>query len=59
MSTCFDFSGMRACSVAGYQPNTSHGMGVYGIIAAATNNADDIAGIASNTHHIGLGSVRD
>ena len=54
MSTCFDFSGMRACSVAGYQPNTSHGMGVYGIIAAATNNADDIAGIASNTHHIGL-----
>lgn len=54
MSRCFDFSGMRECTVAGYAPDTSHGMGVYGIIGAAANNNEDIAGITPNAHHIGL-----
>lgn len=54
LSRCFDFSGMRECSVAGYTPDTSHGMGVYGIIGASVDNNEDIAGIAANTHHIGL-----
>lgn len=54
MSRCFDFSDMRECTVPGYTPDTDHGMGVYGIIAAATDNGEDIAGIAANTHHIGL-----
>jgi hypothetical protein len=54
ISRCFDFSGMRECTVAGYAPDTAHGMGVYGIIAARTDNGDDIAGIASNTHQIAL-----
>ncbi|MHA2101042.1 MAG: hypothetical protein ACW99A_20395, partial [Candidatus Kariarchaeaceae archaeon] len=34
LAQCFDFSGMRQCTVPGYAPDTSHGMGVYGIIAA-------------------------
>jgi hypothetical protein len=54
LSRGFDFSGMREFTAAGYAADTSHGMGVYGIIAAATDNAEDIAGIAPNTHHIGL-----
>ncbi|NLG51553.1 MAG: S8 family serine peptidase, partial [Chloroflexi bacterium] len=54
LARCYDFSGLRACTVAGYEPDTSHGMGVYGIIAARTNNNEDIAGIAPNTHQIGL-----
>jgi subtilisin family serine protease len=54
LSRTFDFSGMRECTVAGYAPDTDHGMGVYGIIAASADNAEDIAGIAPNTHHIGL-----
>ncbi len=54
LSRCFDFSGMRECSVAGYTPDTSHGMGVYGIIGSSVDNNEDIAGIAANTHHIGL-----
>lgn len=54
LARSFDFDGMRECTVAGYAPDTSHGMGVYGIIAAAVDNAEDIAGIASNTHHIGI-----
>lgn len=54
MSRCFDFSGMRECAVPGYTPDSDHGMGVYGVIAAATDNSEDIAGIAPNTHHIGL-----
>jgi len=29
-------------------------MGVYGIISASTDNTDDMAGIASNVHHIGM-----
>lgn len=49
---CFDFSGLRECTVPGYQPDTSHGMGVYGIIAALTNNGDDVSGIAPNTRQI-------
>ena len=54
MAQCYDFSGMRTCSVADYQPNGSHGMGVYGIISARTNNALNIAGIAPNVHHIAM-----
>jgi hypothetical protein len=54
LAQCYDFSGLRACTVPGYAPDTSHGMGVYGIIAALTNNATAIAGIAPNTHQIGL-----
>ena len=49
---CYDFSGLRECTVPGYQPDTSHGMGVYGIIAALTNNGDDVSGIAPNTRQI-------
>jgi len=54
LSRTFDFSDMRECTVDGYAPDTDHGMGVYGIIAASTDNAEDIAGIAPNAHHIGL-----
>ena len=54
LARCFDFSGMRECTVAGYTPDTDHGMGVYGIVAAASDNAENIAGIAPNTRHIGL-----
>lgn len=49
---CYDFSGLRECTVPGYQPDNSHGMGVYGIIAALTNNNDDMSGIAPNTRQI-------
>lgn len=54
LATCYDMDGLRACTVPGYAPDTSHGMGVFGIISAVTNNASAIAGIASNVHHIGL-----
>lgn len=54
LAQCYDFDGLRACTVAGYAPDTSHGMGVYGIIAALANNATAVAGIAPNTHQIGL-----
>lgn len=54
LAQCYDFSGLRPCTALGYAPDTSHGMGVYGIISALTNNANDIAGIASNVHHIGM-----
>lgn len=49
---CYDFSGLRECTVPGYTPDTDHGMGVYGIIAALTNNGDAISGIAPNTRQI-------
>ena len=49
---CYDFSGLRECTVPGYTPDTDHGMGVYGIIAALTNNGEDVSGIASNTRQI-------
>lgn len=54
IARCFDFSGMRECTVAGYTPDTDHGMGVYGIIAAHTDNGEAVAGIAPNTHQIAL-----
>lgn len=54
LAQCYDFSDLRACTVPGYTPDTSHGMGVYGIIAAITNNDTAIAGIAPNTHQIGI-----
>lgn len=54
LAQCFDFNAMVACTAAGYAPDTSHGMGVYGIIAARTNNGTAIAGMAPNTHQIGL-----
>ncbi|RPJ02038.1 MAG: hypothetical protein EHM39_02435, partial [Chloroflexi bacterium] len=54
LAQCYDFSGLRACTAPGYAPDTSHGMGVYGIISAITNNTDDISGISSNVHHIGM-----
>ncbi len=54
ISRCYDFSGLRECTVAGYTPDTDHGMGVYGIIAARTDNNEDIAGIAPNTHQIAM-----
>jgi Subtilase family len=34
--------------------DSDHGMGVYGIIAASTNNGEDNAGIAPNSRHIAL-----
>ena len=54
LAQCYDFSGLQACTVPGYLPDTSHGMGVYGIIAGLSNNATAIAGIAPNTHQIGI-----
>lgn len=54
IANCFDFRNMRSCSDPDYAPSTNHGMGVYGIIAAHTNNGEAIAGIAPNTHQIGL-----
>ncbi|WP_305068974.1 S8 family serine peptidase [Marilutibacter chinensis] len=54
LAQCYDFEGLRPCTTPGYAPDTSHGMGVYGIVAARTDNANDIAGIAPNTHQIGL-----
>lgn len=54
LAQCYDFSGLRACTAPGYAPDTSHGMGVYGIISALTDNANDMAGISSNVHHIGM-----
>jgi hypothetical protein len=54
ISRCYDFSGLRECTVSGYAPDTDHGMGVYGIVAARTDNNEDIAGIAPNTHQIAI-----
>lgn len=54
LAQCYDFSGMQPCTTPGYTPDTSHGMGVYGIISARTNNGTAIAGIAPNVHHIGM-----
>lgn len=54
IARCFDFSDMRECTVPGYSPDTDHGMGVYGIIAAHTDNGEAIAGIAPNTHQIAI-----
>ena len=53
LAQCYDFRGFGPCT-SPYAPFSSHGMGVYGIISALTNNTIDIAGIAPNTHHIGL-----
>ncbi|MGH8488987.1 MAG: S8 family peptidase [Gammaproteobacteria bacterium] len=54
LAQCYDFDGLQPCTVPGYTPDSSHGMGVFGIIAANTNNNNDIAGIASNVHQLGL-----
>lgn len=54
ISRCYDFSGLRECTVPGYTPDTDHGMGVYGIIAALTDNSEAISGIAPNTHQIAI-----
>ena len=54
ISRCYDFSGLRECTVPGYTPDTDHGMGVYGIIAAHTDNSEDISGIVPNTHQIAM-----
>ncbi|HWM25470.1 MAG TPA: S8 family serine peptidase [Chthoniobacterales bacterium] len=54
LAQCYDFDGLQPCTVPGYTPDTSHGMGVFGIIAAVTNNNNDMAGIASNVHQLGL-----
>jgi hypothetical protein len=54
LATCFDFKYMIPCSDAGYIVYDGHGMGVYGIISARTDNENDIAGIAPNCHHIGI-----
>lgn len=54
LERAFDFDGMRQMTAAGYAPDSSHGMGVYGIIAALTDNGVDMSGIAPNTHQIGM-----
>lgn len=54
LAQCFDFNNIRACTDPAYAPETPHGMGVYGIIAARTDNGTAIAGIAPNTHQLGL-----
>ncbi len=54
LAVYFDFVGMQDCLPGGCTPDTSHGMGVYGIVAARTNNHTAIAGIAPNTHQIAI-----
>lgn len=54
ISTCYDLAGRRPCNHPSYNLVDSHGTKVYSIIAAATNNAAGISGIASNTHQIAV-----
>ena len=59
LAQCYDFSNLISCTDRYYEPSidkhgNSHGMGVYGIIAALTDNRTAIAGIAPNTHQIAL-----
>lgn len=54
LAQCYDFRGLQACTAAGYTTDSSHGMGVFGIVAARTNNGTAVAGIAPNTHQLGL-----
>ncbi|MDF2760349.1 MAG: hypothetical protein K0S99_2983 [Thermomicrobiales bacterium] len=55
IAACFDFSRMQPCSAPGYRPASNHGIGVYGIIAARTDNEETlIAGIAPNTRQLAL-----
>lgn len=53
LAVCYDFDGRRSCSASGYTANY-HGMSVYGIIAARTNNKKGIAGIAPNTRQLAV-----
>ena len=50
----YDFSDLRSMWAPGYAPDTSHGMGVYGIISALTDNNTAISGISPNVHHIAM-----
>jgi hypothetical protein len=54
LAQCHDFSSMQTCTAPGYDTESNHGMGVYGIVAARTDNGTDIAGIAPNTHQLGI-----
>ena len=49
----YDFKDRVSFFDPGYKPIRDHGMGAYGIIAAATDNGCGIAGIAPNTRHLG------
>ena len=59
ISECFDFRDFQQCTDPSYAPDSTHGMGVYGIVAALTDNTTDIAGIAPNTHQIGIKRLTD
>ena len=50
---CYDFADLRACT-GSYSPDDDHGMRVYGVIAALTNNTTNVAGISPNTQQIAL-----
>ncbi|MGE0529523.1 MAG: S8 family serine peptidase, partial [Bdellovibrionales bacterium] len=54
VSHCFDFDKVAPCTSSAYKVTNSHGMAVFGIIAACANNNICIAGIAPNTHQIAL-----
>ncbi|MFT6328858.1 MAG: subtilisin family serine protease [Bermanella sp.] len=54
LSHCFDLSNCFSCANTSYKPVDGHGMGVYGIISARTNNKCGISGIAPNVHHIAM-----
>jgi subtilisin family serine protease len=54
IASSYDFVTNQPCTSPGYQPTSNHGMGVYGIIAAVTNNRKGISGIAPNTHQIAI-----
>ena len=54
IAQCYDFQNLQPCSAMGYTPDAPHGMGVYGIVAAHTDNATAIAGIAPNTHQVAI-----
>jgi hypothetical protein len=53
LTDCYDFGSFQPCGAPDFAPD-SHGMGVYGIIAAPTNNHTGIAGIAPNTRQLAV-----
>ena len=53
LAKCYDFSRMKPCGESGFEPNY-HGMCVYGIIGARTNNGKCVSGIAPNTRQLAI-----
>jgi hypothetical protein len=55
---CYDYAKQITCADAGYQvpaPLTgSHGLAVFGVMSACTDNNKGIAGVAPNVHHVAI-----